>query len=255
MQPKDVTNAIVEWLKDRSEEAGTKGFVIGVSGGIDSAVTSTLCAMTGEDVVAVNMPVSSAPGLEIHHMFWLKERFRNVLWHRVDLTAAFKTLETSIIWAARDGLALANIQSRLRMVVLYAYSNARNMLVAGTGNKVEDLGLGFFTKHGDGGVDISPIGDLMKSEVYELGKHLGIVEKILSAKPTDGLWEDGRTDEDQIGATYDEIEWAMDLECVGGDVNKLSDRQKEVWDIYYERNRRNAHKKMPIPICYIKKEE
>lgn len=247
----NIANTIVEWLKKKNEEAGTKGFVVGISGGIDSAVVSTLCAMTGETVITMTLPIMSRPSLDSRHALWLRCKFPNATWQHVDLSYVFAALEGSLL--IKGDLVMANVKARLRMVTLYAYANKHNMLVTGTGNKVEDLGLGFFTKHGDGGVDISPIGDLTKSEVYKLGKHLGIMEEILSAKPTDGLWEDGRTDEDQIGASYEEIEWAMNFECIGGDVSKLTGRQKEIWDIYYERNRRNAHKMMPIPICYIKK--
>lgn len=252
MEPKDVVDIIVEWLKEKSKEAGTKGFVVGVSGGIDSAVTSTLCAMTGETVGVASMPVINESDLSKRHILWLKEKFRSVHWTHVDLTETFRALKRSMIWI-KDDLAWANAKARLRMTALYAYANNYNMLVAGTGNRVEDLGLGFFTKYGDGGVDISPIGDLLKSEVYKLAKHLGIIEEILSAKPTDGLWEDGRTDEDQIGATYEEIEWAMSFELRIGDVSKLDGREKEVWDLYRERHNKNAHKMMPIPICYVGK--
>ncbi len=250
----NIANTIVEWLKKKNEEAGTKGFVVGVSGGIDSAVVSTLCAMTGETVAVASMPILSEANLGEYHMLWLREKFRSVYQTHVDLTETFRALRRSMVWI-KDDLAWANAKARLRMVALYATANNYNMLVAGTGNKMEDLGLGFFTKYGDGGVDISPIGDLMKSEVYELGAHLGIAPAIMNAAPTDGLWEDGRTDEDQIGASYEEIEWAMTFECAGGDVNKLEGRRKEVWNIYYERNRKNAHKMMPIPICYIGREK
>ena len=247
MKSKNVTEIIVEWLKRRNEEAGTTGFVVGVSGGIDSAVTSTLCAMTGLNVIVMNMSILTTANLDQDHALWLEEKFHNVIWQHIDLTEAFTALEKSMRWI-RNELVWVNVRSRLRMIALYAQANYYNMLVAGTGNKVEDFGLGFFTKYGDGGVDISPIGDLMKSEVYELGRHLCILKKILSAAPSDGLWPDGRTDEDQFGATYDELEWAMNC---NGKIEEFTERQKEVFSIYCERHYKNAHKMEPIPICRI----
>ncbi len=247
MNSKNVTKIIVEWLKKRNEEAGTRGFVVGVSGGIDSAVTSTLCAMTGLDVIVMNMPILSTSNLDQNHALWLEEKFPNVIWQHVNLTEAFTALEKLMRWV-RTELVWVNVRSRLRMIALYAQANNYNMLVAGTGNRVEDFGLGFFTKYGDGGVDISPIGDLMKSEVYELGRHFRILEEILNAAPSDGLWPDGRTDEDQFGATYDELEWAMNYE---GGLGTLDERQKEVMTVYLTRHNLNAHKMKPIPVCRI----
>lgn len=247
MNSKDVTKIIVEWLKKKNEEAYTKGFVVGVSGGIDSAVTSALCAMTGENVLAINMPIQSESGPACNHLLWLEGKFSNVIWQHVDLTNAFIALEKLMRWNRND-IVWVNVRSRLRMIALYAHANNYNMLVTGTGNKVEDFGMGFFTKYGDGGVDISPIGDLMKSEVYKLGRHLGVSEEILNAAPTDGLWEDGRTDEDQFGATYDELEWAMNFE---GSLGTLNERQREVMTIYLNRHNLNSHKMKPIPVCRI----
>jgi NAD+ synthase len=252
MQTRKVVDYIVRWLDKYCDKAGMTGFTVGVSGGIDSAVTSTLCAMTGNSVLALNMPIYQATDqvtLAFEHIQWLEETYDTVRGIDVDLTPTFKTIEQTLPAEIQDGLSMANTRSRLRMLTLYAFSTHYRMLVAGTGNKVEDFGVGFFTKYGDGGVDLSPIAGLLKSEVYAIGRELGILEEILAAPPTDGLWEDGRTDENQIGATYDELEWAM-----GHDHNStvaLSPRQKEVLSIFSGYNRANKHKMLPIPVCKI----
>ncbi len=257
MKQEEVVIHIVNWLKRYSEESRTNGFVIGISGGIDSALTSTLCAKTGKAVICLNMPIRQHKaeydrGHE--HIEWLKKKFPNVSSAELDLTRAFESIEASFPKEIQDWLTMANTRARLRMLSLYGFACHKKMLVAGTGNKVEDFGVGFFTKYGDGGVDLSPIADLMKSEVYSMSKELGIVQSILEAKPTDGLWADGRSDEDQIGATYDELEWAMKFLENPGDFSKLSKREEVVLDIYTRLNKANQHKMQAIPVCLIPKE-
>ena len=254
MRKKEIIQFIVEWLRTYSETSHTQGFVIGISGGIDSALTSTLCALTGKPVIVVNMPIrqnKSELDRGLEHIEWLKVNYPNVRSEVVNLTGIFEKVESDLPNNIQDFLTMANTRSRLRMITLYAFAGHHKMLVAGTGNKVEDFGIGFFTKHGDGGVDISPIADLMKSEVYALAAELGIVKSILNARPTDGLFADDRTDEDQIGATYDELEWAM--KAIENKVNEssFSERQKEVMQIYTQRNKANKHKIEAIPVCKI----
>ncbi len=232
-----------------------EGYIIGISGGIDSAVTSTLCALTGRKTVLLNMPILQTKAEYIRaceHIEALKSRFSNVQSLEIDLTTVFKQFQQTLpIEVVSDNLSMANSRSRLRMTTLYAVGQAHRCLVAGTGNKVEDFGVGFFTKYGDGGVDVSPIADLYKTEVFDLGRHLGVVSSILEAKPTDGLWEDGRSDEDQLGATYAELEWAMEFT---GNSDSLSERQREVLAIYNRSHRINKHKMVPIPVCSIPKD-
>jgi NAD+ synthase len=254
MKKKEIIQHIVNWLKDYSARSGTSGFVVGISGGIDSALTSTLCAMTGKPVMALKMPIrqhQAEVDRALEHMVWLKKTFPNVSTEVVNLTPVFEKIEEDFPKQIQDFLTMANTRSRLRMLTLYAYASHYRMLVAGTGNKVEDFGVGFFTKYGDGGVDISPIADLMKSEVYALAKEAGVVDSILQARPTDGLFADGRTDEDQIGATYDELEWAMRVVERGQDDKNFTPREKEVIRIYQDRHRANRHKMDPIPVCKI----
>jgi len=245
---------IIHWLKNYQDTAKAQGFVVGVSGGIDSALTASLCALTGSKTILINMPIRQTEaelnrGLE--QMQALQKAHSNVSLLQIDLTHSFGVLEAALgLDAAQNHLALANTRARLRMTTLYAIAQANGCLVAGTGNKVEDFGVGFYTKYGDGGVDLSPIADLYKTEVFKLAKHLGVVQSILDAKPTDGLWEDGRSDEDQIGASYPELEWAMEF---NGDETKLASRQKEVLEIYRKLNRANLHKMLPIPVCEIPK--
>jgi len=252
MKTGKVIDHIIDWLRKYCDAAGMQGFVAGVSGGIDSAVTSTLCARTGKHVLALNMPIYQALDQvtrSAEHIQWLEEAYTNVQGVAVDLTPTFKTLEKTLPAEIQDGLSMANTRSRLRMVTLYAFSTHYRMLVAGTGNKVEDFGVGFYTKYGDGGVDLSPIADLLKSEVYAIGMALGVQESIMNAPPTDGLWEDDRTDENQIGATYNELEWAMAYEPDDG--SELSPRQKEVLSIFQGYQQANRHKMLPIPVCKI----
>ena len=254
METARVIDHIVSWLRAYCDGAGLKGFVVGVSGGIDSAVTSTLCAKTEKDVILLNMPIYQVLeqlSLAQEHIEWLKQNHHNVRGVHLDLTPTFQSLEASFPPEVQDGLTMANTRARLRMLSLYAFASHHKMLVAGTGNKVEDFGVGFYTKYGDGGVDILPIADLMKSELYAIGKALGITEAILKALPTDGLWIDGRTDEAQIGATYAELEWAMGFETESHDEDKLNARQKEVLSIYKRLHRANKHKMDPIPVCKI----
>lgn len=253
MNTKAVAGHIVKWLRDYSETSRTSGFVIGISGGIDSAVTSTLCAMTGCRVIVLNMPIRQFKNefdRSSEHIAWLKKNYNNVESATVDLTPALEVLENTFDKDLQDFLTMANTRARLRMTTLYAYATRYKLLVAGTGNKVEDFGIGFYTKYGDGGVDVSPIADLMKTEVYALAAELGVPASIQSAAPTDGLFADGRTDEDQIGATYSELEWAMTY-LEDKDNYPLDARQKHVMEIYKTRNAANRHKMDPIPVCYI----
>lgn len=254
MKHQKVVQHIVNWLGHYSDQSKTNGFVIGISGGIDSAVTSTLCAKTGKKVICLNMPIHQHKaeydrGQE--HIEWLKKNFSNVESTEVELTDTFQSISKALPENIQDWLTMANTRSRLRMTTLYAFACHHKMLVAGTGNKVEDFGIGFFTKYGDGGVDLSPIADLMKSDVFALAKEMGVVTSIQTAKPTDGLFADGRSDEDQIGATYDELEWAMYFIATPKDLTTLNERQKTVLDIYTRMNRANQHKMNPIPVCLI----
>jgi NAD+ synthase len=251
-----VKEYIVKWLKDYSEKSGTNGFVVGVSGGIDSAVTSTLCALTGKRVIALNLPIRQYKtefDRSTEHINWLKKSFRNVESDEVNLTSALESFEKTFPDEIQDFLTMANTRARLRMTTLYAFAGHHKLLVAGTGNKVEDFGVGFYTKYGDGGVDISPIADLYKTQVYALAKGLGVVDSIQQAKPTDGLFDDGRTDEDQIGATYSELEWAMEYSAKE-ESYALNERQKEVLRIFNQRHNANKHKMDAIPVCILPNE-
>ncbi|MBN2681288.1 MAG: NAD(+) synthase [Bacteroidales bacterium] len=261
MDYKKVNLYIVNWLKEQIEKTNQKGFVVGVSGGIDSAVVSTLCAQTGLPVILLNMPIHQVNeqfNRAVVHINWLKENYSNVSSYTTDLTDVFDNLCAVLPEQAKGDLALVNTRSRLRMLTLYSYANTNCYLVCGTGNKIEDFGIGFYTKYGDGGVDISPIADLMKSEVYGLGKYLNVDISILNAAPTDGLWEIDRTDEDQIGASYNELEWAMkylnDKNLENFDLSEqsnLSDREKEVLRIYVSRNLANQHKMKMPEVCVL----
>ena len=247
---------IVNWLNSYSKNSKTNGFVIGVSGGIDSAVTSTLCAKTGLPTLCLEMPIHQS-GKELErskkHIQWLKSKYSNVESKYLDLAKSFDEIKTSISITSKKNneLALANSRSRLRMLTLYYFASVNNFLVAGTGNKVEDFGVGFYTKYGDGGVDLSPIADLMKSEVRSIAKEMGINNDIIIAEPTDGLWDDTRTDENQIGASYNELEWAMNELDNGKSESDFSGREKEVFNILKNFNTANKHKMVPIPICEI----
>ena len=254
MQTDKVIQYIVSWLKAYCDDANLQGFVVGVSGGIDSAVTSTLCAKTGKQVFVLSMPIYQDPGqlsLAQQHIEWLEENHAQVKGVTIDLTPPFQALEKSLPADIQDGHTMANTRSRMRMVTLYSFSTHHRMLVVGTGNKVEDFGVGFYTKYGDGGVDISPIADLTKSEVYAVATALDIGEGIVNAPPTDGLWHDNRTDEGQIGATYPELEWAMQFEAAPGNEALLEPRQKEVLSTYRRFHQVNRHKMEAIPVCKI----
>jgi len=247
-----VSRHIVDWLKSYCERSKLNGFVIGVSGGIDSAVTSILCAETGKRVVLLNMPIrqrSTEFLLAKNHIKDLTNRYPNVEAHELELTEVFESFEKNMPFPIESNqLSLANSRARLRMMTLYAVGQAHGLLVAGTGNKVEDFGIGFYTKYGDGGVDLSPIADLTKTEVFALAATLNVIEEIQQAAPTDGLWGDGRKDEDQIGASYAELEWAMGF---SGEKNDLAKRQIEVLNIYNRLHKINQHKMLPIPVCKI----
>lgn len=257
MKTEKVINHIVNWLKDYATQAGVKGFVVGVSGGIDSAVTSSLCAKTGLQVLCLEMPIHQAPSQvsrALHHIDWMKSSYPNVQMTQVNLTQVFDSLIKALPSVDNEEdrfMSLANTRARLRMTSLYYFAALEGLLVAGTGNKVEDFGVGFYTKYGDGGVDLSPIADLMKSEVYALAKFMGINQDIIDAAPTDGLWGDDRTDEDQIGASYDELEWAMRFVESKSDSGSLDQRQMEVLEIYNRMHQANKHKMVPIPVCEI----
>ncbi len=257
MQSKKVVDHIVEWLKTYATQARMDGFVVGVSGGIDSAVTSSLCAKTGLPTLCVEMPIHQAEsqvnrGQE--HIAQLKKRFANVSDVCVDLTPVFESFKQQAPFTQDDtylDLSLANTRARLRMTSLYYFAGLHRYLVCGTGNKVEDFGVGFYTKYGDGGVDLSPIADLMKSDVYDIAKVLEVPASIMEAAPTDGLFGDSRTDEDQIGASYDELEWAMQMQEEGKAPQDFVGRKLEVLTLYLRLNRANQHKMNPIPICKI----
>jgi NAD+ synthase len=252
-----VSEHIVQWLADYAKKANVSGFVVGVSGGIDSAVTSTLCAKTGLKTLCVQLSIHQSHNQvnkASEHIENLKTIYPNVTDVSLDLTATFEQM-ISILPIVENtqkvDLSLANTRSRLRMTSLYYLAGIHGLLVAGTGNKVEDFGVGFYTKYGDGGVDLSPIADLMKSEVYALGAYLQVPDSILKAAPTDGLFGDNRTDEDQLGASYDELEWAMHQKEIGKESLEFNGREKEVMEIYTRLNRANQHKMQPIPVCYI----
>mgnify|MGYP003148691810 CR=1 FL=1 len=257
MQTEKVIDHIVQWLKEYATNAKMDGFVLGISGGIDSALTSSLCAKTGLRTLCVEMPIHQDPNQVTRakeHIAQLKKRFANVSDVRVDLTPVFEEFKTEIPPTLDDSfldLSLANTRARLRMTTLYFFAWLHRYLVAGTGNKVEDFGVGFFTKYGDGGVDLSPIADLLKSEVYKLARALDVPKSILEAAPTDGLFGDSRTDEDQIGASYDELEWAMKMQDEGKEASDFEGRKRQVYDIYTRLNSANQHKMKPIPVCLI----
>jgi NAD+ synthase len=243
-------NEISKWLKKYSNTSGVGRFVVGISGGVDSALVSTLCAESGCPTILVSMPIhqhKNELNRANNHIKWLETKYSNVSKITVDLTNLYDTFES--LFGDTHGLALANSRARLRMTTLYQIAQSNGALVVGTGNKVEDFGVGFYTKYGDGGVDISPIADLMKSEVRKMAKGLGVDEEILVALPTDGLWGDGRSDEDQLGATYDELERAMMVTPKEfTDYPSWTDREKEVWRIYNRLNDVNRHKMDPIPV-------
>ena len=255
MKSDSVIEHIVNWLSEYCRQAGTGGFVVGVSGGIDSAVTSSLLARTGKPVMCIEMPIHQAESQVSRarkHIDKLELEYSNVSSVWTDLTPVFDSFVSAmptVVDEEQRFLTLANARARIRMTTLYYFAGLHNYLVAGTGNKVEDFGVGFYTKYGDGGVDLSPIADLSKTEVYKLGSKMKVIDEIMVAKPTDGLWGDDRSDEDQLGASYAELEWAMDFDTK--ETDQLSSRQKQVLEIYNRLNKANKHKMQPIPVCEI----
>ena len=258
MKTSKAIDYIVNWIKNYKEVNEVNGFVVGVSGGIDSALTSTLCAMTGISTLCLNMPIRQKEeqyNRANNHINWLKKKFKNVNSIDIDLTNVFNQFKSSVENNSLENkLALANSRSRIRMTTLYYYAGISKSIVVGTGNKVEDFGIGFYTKYGDGGVDISPIADLMKSEVFKISKALQINDEIIEAKPTDGLWDDNRSDEDQIGATYNDLELIMNILEKGVVPDEIDDELKEKYNIYMKHHTANKHKMIGIPICKIPKE-
>jgi NAD+ synthase len=243
MKPLEKAQFISNWIKNYTEmmPSKAKSLIIGISGGIDSSVSSTLSAMTGLKTIVLSMPIkqkSSQHDLSLKHQEWLVKKFDNVEAHTVNLDKLFETFKNSLSKFDSD-LGMANSRARLRMTTLYQVAAANKGIVVGTGNKVEDFGVGFYTKYGDGGVDISPIADCNKTEVWDMGRELNILKEIIDATPTDGLWDDGRTDEGQLGLKYKELEEAM---------NNTNSTNREK----YEKIRNtNLHKMMPIPVCKI----
>ena len=267
LTPKQRINHIVKWLKSYARSAKISTFVVGISGGIDSSVVSTLCAKTGLKTIVVQMPIRQNKTLNNRsslHADWLVSRFENATHISVDLTTVFSAFEKKIepLCGVEEDtyetyqLASANSRARLRMMTLYQIAQCHGGLVVGTGNKVEDFGVGFFTKYGDGGVDISPIGDCLKTEVWDMGRELGLEQEIIDAEPTDGLWDDGRTDEGQLGMTYPELEHAMTLDTADNcvyDPLALTKTEKAQLKKYREIRCRNLHKMEPIPVCKMPK--
>jgi len=265
MNYKQTADEIVLWLKNYATENKRNGLVVGVSGGVDSALVSTLCTMTGLPTYCVVMPCQSKTDQTdrgTRHIKWLQSKFKHNVFHdEINLTAAFEAIENVTTTLYHNNLGYANTKSRLRMITLYQVATCVGGLVVGTGNKVEDFGVGFFTKYGDGGVDISPIAGLTKTQVRAMAKELGVLDELVNAVPTDGLWEDSRSDEDQIGASYEELEWAMEfienefvnVECIElfkkieQRTPECTARQNEVLEIYKKFHIQNKHKMHPIP--------
>ena len=269
--PKQRINHIVRWLKQYARSAKIDTFVVGISGGIDSSVVSALCAETGLKTIVVQMPIRQNKTLNNRSSMqstWLLERYPNVTHMSMDLTPVFSAFEKKVdpfcgaIDASQVNLAFANSRARLRMMTLYQIAQSHMGIVVGTGNKVEDFGVGFFTKYGDGGVDISPIGDCMKTAVWDMGREFGLPQEIIDAAPTDGLWDDGRTDEGQLGMSYPDLERMMALDflqrCKAVDSNmpgsaKLSADDRKKLKQYQNTRARNLHKMLPIPVCKFDK--
>jgi len=246
MQTTDRINYIKSWIIDycKSMSNEPKALVVGISGGIDSSVTSTICALTGKKTIVLSMPIKQSNEqqvLSLKHQEWLKNKFENVESHLIILDNLFKSFKVSLSEFDNEH-GLANSRARLRMATLYQVAASNNAIVVGTGNKIEDFGVGFYTKYGDGGVDISPIADCTKTQVWEMGKNLGILKEIIEAEPTDGLWEDARTDAKQLGMSYKELEEAM------------KDSSNKNHKKYLEIRKRNLHKMKPIPVCKMNDE-
>jgi NAD+ synthase len=244
MQTSKRIDYIKKWILDycKSMPKEPDSLVVGVSGGIDSSVTSTICALTGKKTIVLSMPIKQIKeqhDLSLKHKNWLKEKFKNVEDHLINLDLLFETFKHSL-FKFNNEHGMANSRARLRMVTLYQVAAANNGIVVGTGNKVEDFGVGFYTKYGDGGVDISPIADCTKTQVWEMGEHIALPDQIIKANPTDGLWEDGRPDVSQLGMSYQDLEKAM------------MDENSPDYKKYLEIRNRNLHKMKPIPVCKIK---
>ena len=250
---KEKVDYISNWISEYASRAKLKTLVVGVSGGIDSAVVSTLCAETGLRTIPIVMTIRNKDILALEHVWWLEEKYgHNVSRRVVNLEKIFTEIENASKYIGADSdLAFANSRSRLRMMMLYQVATSNNGLVVGTGNKVEDFGVGFYTKYGDGGVDISPIADCMKSDVFKMANYLNILQDIQDAPPTDGLWDDGRTDEDQIGMTYDDLEKCMRQDDMGTIVTVKKDLKK--LETYKKMRKQNMHKMKPIPVCSMEK--
>ena len=241
MDVKKRANIITEWINNYCDSASynPKSLVVGISGGIDSSVVSTLCANTGRKTIVLTMPIKqikSQHDLSLSHAKWLKEKYSNVEHHLIEMDKIFNSF-SDVLNKFDHEHGYANSRARLRMATLYQVAAANSGIVVGTGNKVEDFGVGFYTKYGDGGVDISPIADCTKSQVWELGRHLGISNDIINSPPTDGLWNDGRNDVEQLGMTYEDLEKAM------------KDKKDPNYKKYLEIREKNLHKMKPIPVC------
>jgi NAD+ synthase len=261
MTPKQRITTIVKWIKAYARSAKIRTLVVGISGGIDSSVVSALCAKTGLKTIVVQMPIRQNKILDNRSSMqagWLRDRYPDTVTHMsMDLTPVFAAFEKKVdpYCEIEDDtygtyqLASANSRARLRMMTLYQIAQSYGGLVVGTGNRVEDFGVGFFTKYGDGGVDISPIGDCMKTDVWDMGRELGLPQEIIDAAPTDGLWTDGRTDEDQLGMTYPELELAMDQDENSDLWDPTSPQEKKNLRRYREIRATNLHKMLPIPVC------
>ena len=250
----NLSKEISDWIKQYAKDNKRKTLVVGISGGIDSSVVSTLCAMTKMPTIAVSMPINQIEDqhdLSMDHGSWLEEKFNNVTHEVINLDKLYERFWLDTFNDYGSDHAFANTKSRLRMVTLHHISGAKQGIVVGTGNKVEDFGVGFYTKYGDGGVDISPIADCMKSDVYKMANYLNILEDIQDAPPTDGLWDDGRTDEDQIGMTYDDLEKCMRQDDMGTIVTIKKDLKK--LETYKKIRKQNMHKMEPIPVCNMEK--
>jgi len=251
--PKQRIKLIVKWIQDYARKAKVDSLVVGISGGIDSSVVSALCAQTGLKTIVVQMPIrqnKKLDNLSSAQASWLLEHHPNNVVHMsMDLTSVFTAFEKKLTPFGDSELAFANSRARLRMMTLYQIAQSHGGIVVGTGNKVEDFGVGFFTKYGDGGVDISPIGDCMKTEVWDMGRELGLLQAIIDAPPTDGLWADGRNDEDQLGMTYPELEKAMDQDTYSQLRDYATAPEKRLLKRYREIRAKNLHKMEAVPVC------
>jgi NAD+ synthase len=255
MTSKQRIKHITKWIRDYARRAKIDTLVVGISGGIDSSVVSALCAETGLKTVVVQMPIRqnrTLDNLSSAQAGWLLEHYPNNVTHMsMDLTTVFSAFEKKLTPFGDSELAFANSRARLRMMTLYQIAQSHGGIVVGTGNRVEDFGVGFFTKYGDGGVDISPIGDCMKTEVWAMGQELGLLQAIIDAPPTDGLWADGRNDEDQLGMTYPELEQAMLQDTYEEIGNYATVLEKKFLRRYREIRAKNLHKMTPVPVCKI----